>query len=66
MRNVLSKRNYFILAHRFTPVTRETYLHMKTEIHCETSKYVDNLESLIEDFTFPVMSRPDSKLTSGY
>jgi len=58
MRNVFSKRKYFILTHRFTPVTREANLHMKTKTHCETSTYVDNLEPLIKGSTFPVMSLP--------
>ena len=39
--------------HDLTPVTRETYLHMKGEIHRLTSKCMGNLESLIVDSTFP-------------
>ena len=66
MRNVLRMKNYFILTYCFTHVTRETYMYMKAEIHREISKSVDNLKSLIENPTFPVMGSPQSKLTYRY
>ena len=35
LRNVHSKKDYSILVHSLTPVAKETYLHMKDEIHHE-------------------------------
>jgi len=53
MRDLLSKRNFSILAHGLTPVDKETYLKMKAEIHEAASQLIPSLDTLIKDSTFP-------------
>lgn len=58
MRYLLSKRNFSILAHGLNPVYEDTYHSMKEEVYRGVSKYIPNLDRLIEDSTFPNLENP--------
>jgi len=53
MRDLLSKRNFSILAHGLTSIDEKTYSNLKEEVYKAASEQISNLDKLLEDSAFP-------------
>jgi CRISPR-associated protein (TIGR02710 family) len=65
IKDLLSKRNYSILAHGLTPLGYEDYEKLKNETLSIATKYVYDFERLVEDSTHPHIEQLEFLMLEG-